>query len=151
MHKGGGIIVEQKRTKFLIVASLVIGLASFLFLTADAAISYSDNASFCLNCHEMNDAYDSLQLSNHKQFKCTDCHAPHSYLPKVVFKTKSGLRDLYAVTLGEVPQIIRATGESKAIITANCTGCHKSTVEFTDMGRGRLCTDCHRDLVHKKM
>jgi cytochrome c nitrite reductase small subunit len=143
--------MEGKRKKVLITVGLVIGLASFLFLTADTAISYTDNARFCLNCHVMNDAYESLQLSNHKQFKCTDCHAPHSYLPKVVFKTKSGLRDLYAVTLGEVPQIIRVTGESKAIISANCTACHKSTVEHTGMGRGRLCTDCHRDLVHKKM
>jgi len=71
-------------------------------------------------------------------------------VPKVIFKTKAGLRDLYATTLGEIPQVIQATDETREIITANCTRCHLSTIEQIGMGQGRLCTDCHRDLVHDR-
>jgi len=146
-------VEEVDRTKlriFVIVIGSAVGLLSFFYLLADAAISYSDNARFCLNCHSMDEAYNSLQHSNHKQFKCTECHAPHSFLPKIVFKTKSGLRDLYVTTLGEVPQVIQATDESREIITVNCIRCHRTTVEQINMGQGRFCTDCHRDLVHDK-
>lgn len=143
--------MDAKKQKVLTTIGLVVGLLSFLFILTDSAISYSDNARFCLNCHSMDDAYASLQHSNHKQFKCTDCHAPHSYLPKISFKTKSGLRDLYVTTLGTVPQVIRATDESKEIITQNCIRCHQTTIEQVKMGQGRLCTDCHRDVAHKRL
>lgn len=142
--------MDKTKPKIIKIIGLMVGLLSFLFLLTDTAISYSDNAQFCLNCHSMDEAYDSLQHSNHKQFKCTECHAPHSYLPKVVFKTKSGVRDLYLTTLGEVPQVIHATDESKEIISVNCIRCHQTTVERIGMGQGRFCTDCHRDLVHDK-
>lgn len=134
----------------IFIITFAIGMLSFLFLLTDKAISYSDNAKFCLNCHPMSEPYEALQDSNHKQFKCTECHAPKSYVPKVVFKTKSGLHDLYVTTLGEVPQILKATEESKNIITANCIRCHQTTIEHTGMGQGRMCTDCHRDLAHDK-
>lgn len=140
----------EKRTKILVIIGLVVGLSSFLFLLTDKALSYSDNAVFCLNCHSMNDAYESLQHSQHKQFKCTECHAPHEYLPKVAFKTKSGLRDVYVTVLGETPQVFHATAETKEIISANCTRCHQTTVEQIDMGQGRLCASCHRDVAHKR-
>lgn len=143
--------LEKGKSKILIMMGLVIGLLSFMFLLTDTAISYSDNAQFCLNCHSMDEAYLTLQHSNHKQFKCTDCHAPHSYIPKVIFKTKAGLRDLYVTTMGQTPQVIKATDETKEIIAENCRRCHESTVERIGMGQGRLCTDCHRDLVHEKI
>lgn len=142
--------MDKPKQKKILIISLVIGLLSFLFILTDTALSYSDNAHFCLNCHSMEEAYATLQHSNHKQFKCTECHAPHSYLPKAVYKTKSGLRDLYATTLGEIPQVIQATDESREIITGNCIRCHQTTVEQIGMGQGRFCTDCHRDLVHDK-
>jgi len=140
------------RRKLMIIAGLVVGMASFFFLLADSALSYSDNARFCLNCHVMDEAYLSLQHSNHKQFKCTECHAPHdAYLKKASFKTRSGLRDLYATTLGEVPDVIAATQESRGIIQENCIRCHSSTVENTPMGDGRKCTDCHRTVAHRRI
>lgn len=141
--------MEGKKAKALTTIGLIVGLLSFLFILTNSAVSYSDNARFCLNCHSMNDAYESLQLSSHKQFKCTDCHAPHSYFPKLSFKTRSGLRDLYVTTLGTTPQVIRATDESKEIIKQNCIQCHQTTVEQVGMGQGRLCTDCHRDVAHR--
>lgn len=141
--------MEQRKTKILVVLGLVIGMLSFLFLVTDTAISYSDNGKFCLNCHSMDEAYQTLQHSNHKQLKCTECHAPHSYIPKVIFKTKSGLWDLYVTTTGKTPQVIKAKAETKEIISVNCKRCHLATVENIGMGQGRLCTDCHRDLVHK--
>ncbi len=142
--------MDAAKSKMIIVG-LIVGLLSFFFLLADSAISYSDNPQFCLNCHSMSEAYETLQNSNHKQFKCTECHAPKSYIPKVAFKTKSGLRDLYVTVLGETPQLFVATEESKKIISDNCARCHKSTIELTGMGEGRLCMDCHRDLVHRKI
>lgn len=143
--------MDTKKSKLLTTLGLIIGLLSFLFILTNSAISYSDNARFCLNCHSMNDAYESLQHSTHKQFKCTECHAPHSYFAKLSFKTRAGLHDLYVTTLGTVPQVIRATDESKEVIAQNCIRCHKTTVENVAMGQGRLCTDCHRDAAHKRL
>lgn len=150
LFKQGGKKLEASKSRILVIIGLVVGMLSFLFLIADSAISYSDNARFCLNCHSMNEAYETLQHSSHKQFKCTECHAPHSYVPKVAFKMKSGLRDLYVTALGEVPQVFRATEESKEIISDNCARCHYATVERIGMGQGRSCMDCHRDIAHVK-
>ena len=138
----------MEKKKLFLIAGFIVGILSFIFLLTDTALSYSDNARFCLNCHSMDEAYEALQNSNHKQLKCTDCHAPHSYVPKVVFKTKSGMRDLYATVTNQIPQVIEATHETKEIIAANCLRCHSSTVEQVDMGNGKLCTDCHRNSVH---
>lgn len=132
----------------VILLTFVTGMLSFLFLLTDKAISYSDNAKFCLNCHTMQEPYETLQDSGHRQFKCTECHTPNSYIPKVVFKTKAGLHDLYVTTLGEVPQVLQATDETKKIITANCIRCHQTTVEHTGIGQDQMCTNCHRNLVH---
>ncbi|KNZ71080.1 NapC/NirT cytochrome c domain-containing protein [Thermincola ferriacetica] len=143
--------MEKRVSKIIITVGLIVGMMSFLFVVTDAAISYSDNPEFCINCHSMDEAYMTYQHSTHKQFKCTDCHAPHSYLAKVAFKTKSGLRDLYVTTLGEIPPVIKATDKSKEIIKENCIRCHLSTVENTEMGEGRFCSDCHRQLPHKKV
>lgn len=144
--------METNYRRLIVTAGLAVGLVSFFLLLTGAAVRYSDNAAFCLNCHTMVEPYETLQASNHKQFLCTDCHAPHDdYMAKVSFKFRSGMRDLYATTLGDIPQVIRNTPESEKIITENCIRCHYSTVEKTGMGEGRLCTDCHRYVAHNKL
>lgn len=143
--------MDTQKRKIILGALLVIGMVSFLFIMTNTAMSYSDNAKFCLMCHSMDQAYQSLQHSNHKQFKCTECHAPHALGPKWAYKTKSGLRDLYVTAIGEVPVVVKATEESKNVIKENCIRCHQTTVEQTDMGEGRYCIDCHRNLPHEKI
>lgn len=143
--------MDTPRKKLLIMIGLVVGMLSFLFLIADTAISYSDNGKFCLNCHSMQEAVDSLAHSNHKQLKCTECHAPKPYIPKVMYKAKSGLHDLRVTLFGEVPQIIQANPQTKIIVQNNCVRCHATTVENTPMGDGRKCIDCHRQSAHNKV
>lgn len=138
----------SSRVKALLLAWLVAGTLSLLVLLTNAAVAYSDRPEFCLKCHSMEEAYLSHQNSTHKQFKCTECHAPHSYFPKVAYKTKAGLRDLYVTVTGKVPPVIRATAASREIIKENCIRCHYTTVEKVNMGEGRFCTDCHRRLPH---
>ena len=61
------------------------------------------------------------------------------------------MHDAYVFTLGNAPQIIRATDHTREIIQDNCVRCHEQTVEDVVMGAqefDRKCWDCHRSVAH---
>lgn len=131
-----------------ILLGAVLMLALVVLFTGGMA--YTDSGAFCSSCHVMAEAHQSWQNSSHRELKCNECHAPHNLAAKIPFKAKSGLRDVWAVTLGDVPAQIKATPESRAVIQANCTGCHRTTVNRThvEANSGQDCTFCHRGLPH---
>jgi len=125
-----------------VVAIVLFGLG------AKAAFNYSDNPQSCILCHTMREAYETHMNSNHSQFTCMDCHAPQETVSKLVFKTKSGMRDLYVTLTGQVPERIEVTEESREIIKNNCIRCHYRTVDHVEIGQEQHCTGCHRGVPH---
>lgn len=143
--------MNERHKQHLVRTGLVIGLASFLILIFTSAITWSDNTQMCLMCHSMDKAYTSMQKGRHKYLKCTECHAPHeTYAGKVVYKMKSGLRDLYATVTGQIPEVIEATEQSKSIIRKNCADCHRRTLETIHVKQNGNCNECHSDVAHVK-
>ncbi|MEG6584464.1 cytochrome c3 family protein [Dendrosporobacter sp. 1207_IL3150] len=141
--------------QFLNRNALKIALAVFVFavvgmLVAGAGYAYSDSPQFCGSCHSMVEPTASWQESNHKQFKCTECHLPQQNLAtKLVVKAQTGMNDTYHEVLRDYPATMVISPKGKAIVNDNCLRCHKSTVETTAMmTSGEDCTKCHRGLVH---
>lgn len=125
-------------------------LAVILMLCMSAGYSYSDSTEFCSSCHSMNEYAANWQTSNHKQFKCTECHLPQdNMIDKMVAKTETGLNDTYHEFMRDYPAEIKLTAKGKDIVNGNCLRCHQSTVENTFMAESSdNCLKCHTGLVH---
>lgn len=133
------------------LALVVLVVAAVLAMAAGAGYAYSDSPQFCGSfCHSMASSHETWLASNHKQFKCTECHLPQDNLvAKMIAKGQTGMSDTYHEVVRDYPENIRITEKGKAIVQDNCLRCHKSTVENTFMANGQDdCTRCHRGLVH---
>ena len=141
-------------TKFPIVVAVVALLAVVsvgLYVTDFTAYLGNDPAT-CNNCHVMDAAYEGWFHGTHQEWAtCSDCHTPHTFIPKYFVKAKSGYHHVTAFTFGDIPVAIRAKAESREIVQENCIYCHEETVEsITMIGQEfeRYCWDCHRYVAH---
>lgn len=129
-----------------------VALAALAGVVIYASMAYSmkstDQARFCGSCHVMWEQTRSHQASGHAKIACNECHAPEGGVSKMVFKAKSGTRDVYENTLGTVYDVIHATKDTKAVVDANCKRCHEVTTLNVNMQAKEYCTDCHRHVPH---
>ena len=133
------------------VAMVLLIALGVLALVMCAGYAYSDSSEFCgALCHSMDLSNTTWLESNHKQFKCTECHLPQDGMAKkLVAKGSTGISAVYHETLRDYPAYIEITAGGKAIAEENCLRCHQSTVEKTLMANGQgKCIKCHRGLVH---
>jgi len=138
------------RNTLKIAMVLLIAIA-VLALVAGTGYVYSDSPEFCGSlCHSMESANTTWLASNHKQFKCTECHLPHNNIvEKMIAKGSTGMTAVYHEVLRDYPDYIVTTAAGRTIVERNCLRCHQSTVENTFMADGDGdCTKCHRGLVH---
>lgn len=131
---------------------LTMAAVGLLLYLSDFTIYLGNDPAACNNCHVMDAAYEGWFHSGHRLWTtCTDCHAPHAFIPKYYVKARSGLRDVVAFTLGDIPVPLRAYDSTKKIIQANCIRCHAETVDAVADGQidaGRYCFTCHRSVAH---
>jgi len=141
---------------------LVIGLVSLIVVVAvgmwatDFTVYLGDDPTTCNNCHVMDAVYEGWYHASHQPWAgCTDCHTPHSFIPKYLYKAKSGANHVSMFTIGHIPEPLRAKPETDRIIQANCLRCHAETV--SEIGDGvmnpgltgdRYCFECHRSVAH---
>jgi cytochrome c nitrite reductase small subunit len=84
----------------------------------------------------------------HRRKACIDCHLPNdNAVAQYLWKSIDGLKDVLVFNSGRVPDDIRLSAHGRATVQANCIRCHESTVQNID--QGRICTDCHRRLMHR--
>src|SRR4051794_1366424 len=70
---------------------LLLGLGTFTFNYAEGLSYFSTEPKACVNCHIMNEQYDSWQkASHHHTARCVDCHLPHELVPKYLAKAENG-------------------------------------------------------------
>jgi cytochrome c nitrite reductase small subunit len=138
----------DRKAKLMILLGMVAALV--LLGGAISGMAFADSPAFCASCHTMNDAHASWSVSKHQQFKCTDCHLPHSYPEKLVEKARTGMHDTYAQMTGNYPSVIRVTAKGKEVLVENCQTCHAATIAKVKMGDGGDCMRCHRGIGHGK-
>ena len=135
--------------------ALGFGIAVVLLVITGMAYSYSEQPTFCGNCHSMGDHYTSWRESTHSSFQCSECHLPNDGLvKKLVAKTQTGLVDVYTQTTGNAPLPIHlnSTAKGQEYLRDNCVRCHGATIyQLSLPERKTNCTSCHRGLVHKEI
>ena len=135
-------------------APVVIAILAGMVLMAVLIEGYHASAQpgLCTSCHSMNDVGRTWQISNHKQFECTECHLPPSNgAVRLFYKTRVGLHDLWHETLRDYPAALSASRSARTIAAANCVRCHQSTIERVSAFHGGPpdCLKCHRRIVHR--
>jgi nitrite reductase (cytochrome c-552) len=80
---------------------------------------------------------------HHLVATCNDCHTPAGFISKYVVKAQNGWHHSLAFTLGDIPDVIRARPESRAVVEANCRHCHADLVDSLVHGGDMGCIRCH--------
>jgi cytochrome c nitrite reductase small subunit len=128
--------------------SVVLVLIIVGYITAGFTMRTTDTAPFCGTCHAMHDPVRTHQQSVHANLTCNQCHAPtDSFIEKTIFKTRSGMNDIYVNTLGRIPDVIEAKSATKNVINDNCIDCHYMTT-INVRGSKDYCIDCHQHIPH---
>lgn len=138
----------MQHNKWLVVTA-VIAFLGVAYAGGGLSMRMTDDAAFCGSCHVMYEAVRTHQGSIHAKVACNDCHIPHDNLVnKMVYKSRSGMRDMYQNTLGSIADVIEAEPKTRDVVHQNCIRCHAMTVLNTGMAAKAYCTDCHRQVPH---
>lgn len=97
--------------------------------------------------------YDSWSASSHQHVAvCSDCHLPHSFIPKYLSKADNGFNHSWAFTFQNFPEPIRIKPRNYRILQRNCVECHQDLVHellpATVDGDAVQCIQCHRNVGH---
>lgn len=136
------------------VIGVFAGLGGFTFHYAKGTSYMSSDPKVCINCHIMNDQYDSWEKSSHrKAARCVDCHLPHSLVPKMIAKADEGYRHSKAFTFQDFHEPIQITPHDKSIVEDNCILCHQDMTHsmrgFRSQRQKDLsCIKCHPTVGH---
>ena len=137
-----------------IVLGLFVGMGLYTF-TYGRGFSYlSTDPQACINCHIMQDEYDSWQKgTHHTAARCVDCHLPHAFIPKYIAKADEGWRHSKAFTLQNFHEPIQITPRNARILQHNCVACHSDFVHgllegSRDAPDAVSCVHCHADVGH---
>ena len=159
-----------RAAKFGITSVLVLGGLFGMFTGATGytahyanATSYlSDSPQACINCHIMNDQYNSWSSSpHHDRATCNDCHVPHdSVAHKYFVKAEHGYRHSKGFTFQDFHEPIQITQGSRNVVVDNCVRCHDSMthdIRLAASGNhpasqgisgGVDCIHCHASVAH---
>lgn len=164
----------------LLLVGLVIGAVSVVGTQVAVAITGSDD--FCGNaCHShAKFVYPEHKESGHYTNRtgvramCTDCHVPHDYPAKLIYKAKAGITDAYAEMRGVISTQEKfdkerwrmaniVWDEMRENNSANCRSCHDPAAmnpakqsedavkQHKKFAAGKAtCIDCHTGVAHKE-
>lgn len=174
--------MKNRLLKGSTTVAVIIGIAAgaLLLLGGQAAYHYSSSDAFCSSCHSMETYIVSdphFVKSKHRnpttgiQAGCSDCHVPPSFPDNLVYKTKSGIRDIYQELTNDFsnPETWEARREKLAHQVRNwyigndsaaCKSCHtpanlkparESAQRQHELAerKGVSCIGCHFNLVHQ--
>jgi len=164
----------------LLLVGLVVGAVGVV--GTQVAVAVTGTNEFCGNaCHSHTKfVYPEYKVSVHGsnrtgvQATCSDCHIPHSYPTKLLYKANAGIRDGIAEMQGVIStqekfearrweMANHVWDEMRADNSANCRTCHtpeamNSTRQSEDavkqhkkFASGKAtCIDCHTGVAHKE-
>lgn len=137
-----------------VLGGVLVGIGFYTFIYAHGISYFSSDPRACINCHIMNDQYNSWNKSSHHAAAgCVDCHLPPSGLPKLIAKGSNGWHHSKAFTLQNFHEPIMITPKNAQILQDNCLRCHGDLVQ--DLVHGATtdkdavkCVHCHRTVGH---
>ena len=138
-----------------VMLGILTGLGFFTFGYAEGASYLKDDPTACINCHVMQDHYDSWQKSSHAHVAgCNDCHLSHHPIGKWVTKSDNGFFHSIAFTLENYHEPIQIKPRNREVTQKACLHCHKNTVhQMTSIDKNRdalYCFTCHADVGHSQ-
>jgi cytochrome c nitrite reductase small subunit len=135
----------------IICLGVLLGLGGFTFVYGEGFSYFSTNPKACVNCHVMNDEYDSWgKSSHHAAAGCVDCHMPHdSLVSKLVAKTDNGIRHSKGFTFMDFKEPIMITPRNAEILQESCIHCHADLVHGINIDNKQVrCVHCHAYVGH---
>ncbi|WP_147871382.1 cytochrome c nitrite reductase small subunit [Stieleria maiorica] len=148
---------KRRHTKSVVVLALVLGVlagvGTFTFGYGKGGSYLSNNPEGCVNCHVMQDHFDSWQQSSHHHVAvCNDCHLPHDAIGKWVVKADNGFFHSLAFTLGNFKDPIQIKPRNRRVTQGTCVDCHNdfvhSLMPATEGADMLNCVHCHADVGH---
>ncbi len=136
----------------LIFLGIPLGIGSYTFYYAKGYSYLLNDPKACINCHVMNDNYQTWIQSSHKNVAtCNDCHAPVNFIGKWGSKGINGFLHSFAFTTGKYPDPIRIKNFNKQIVKNQCIYCHQNIFYQSEHQlRGFNCVNCHHSVGHGK-
>ncbi len=170
--------VPRGAAKTAVLIGIAVGI--LVWLGAEKAYHYSSTDAFCASCHSMETYVSSdpyFVTAPHRatatgiQVGCSDCHVPPSFPGNLIYKTKSGIKDIYEEWTNDFsnPETWEARREDLAhrvrdwYVTndsAPCRECHTPEKLHPRRESGQRqhelakrknvsCIGCHFNLVHQ--
>lgn len=137
----------------VILMGALTGLGLFTFGYGQGASYLSNDPNACVNCHVMDDYYDTWQNSSHAHVAvCNDCHLSHHPVGKWVTKADNGFFHSLAFTTGDFHEPIQIKSRNRRVTQKACLYCHADIVHqmqpMAPEGEHLLCVSCHSDVGH---
>ena len=138
---------------------VLIGVGTFTFGYGKGASYLGNDPQSCVNCHVMQEHFDSWQQSSHRHVAvCNDCHLPHDFLGKWITKADNGLFHSIAFTFQDYHDPIQIKPRNKIVTQNACIACHEDLVHALlpvethteDAKKNDMlsCVHCHSDVGH---
>lgn len=143
-------------------STLLLGAAIFAFITGMGSVAFvegqglsyfSNNPRSCVNCHIMQDQYQSWVSSSHHDFTtCNSCHAPENPALALLYKAENGFNHSLKFTTGVHSDPIQIRPHNKRVALKACMNCHAQIfekpahLELNDSSNS--CLDCHDNVGH---
>lgn len=167
------IISGVNKYKIPFILGFLAAVVGFFML--EAAMKPVSTSKYCgTQCHEMNTAYQSWELSAHGsnrhglQAQCVDCHLPakEEHLNHLISKGLAGAKDTYVHHFGgeyDVEAIRKKVVENFPV--KRCLRCHNNLLANPGSSAARLahtsaiydadkegssCIDCHENVGHER-
>ncbi len=140
-----------------ILIGILTGVSGFTFRYAEGFSYLSNDPKVCVNCHIMNDEYDSWRKGPHHSFAtCNDCHVPPGFPGKYIAKASNGYHHSKGFTFQDFHEPILIKEKNSQLLQDNCLRCHGDFVH--EIVRGSTwddnairCVHCHRGVGHGAM
>jgi cytochrome c-type protein NapC len=169
--------------RWSVFALLLVGgiVGAVAVIGTQVAVAVTGTDEFCgTTCHShKNFVYPEHKLSGHYNNRtgvramCVDCHVPHNYPAKLIYKAKAGIHDAIAEMRGVISTQEKfekerwrmaniVWDEMRENNSANCRTCHDpaamdaskqseaATKQHKKFAAGKAtCIDCHTGTAHK--
>jgi cytochrome c nitrite reductase small subunit len=144
---GGGALL------LAVLGGMLAGMGAFTFTYGEGMSYFSEDPRACINCHVMQDQYDSWVKSSHSAFAtCNDCHLPNEAPASYIAKADNGFFHSWAFTFDDFHEPIQIKPRNYRIVQNNCIDCHSTMVHElvreTVRGESVSCIHCHTNVGH---
>ena len=139
-----------------ILLGVLLGTGAFTFNYAEGLSYFSTDPTACINCHVMDQHYDSWLKSSHGAVAtCVDCHLPQDFPHNLISKADNGWNHSWQFTMQTFHEPIQIKPRNARILQNNCIRCHSDMVspllvhhEPISRDDTISCVQCHAGVGH---